>query len=79
MIREELDNLYEELKKVKSYPSDYLPDYGYSQKEEVIQLIEEDIRELEEELEQSSFDYTEDELEEERRMLCLSQGLARLC
>lgn len=78
-MREELNDLYAELEEVKSSPLDYLPDYGYSPKEEIIDLIEEDIRELEEELSEQAYDYEDDELEEERRMLCLSQGLSRWC
>ena len=78
-MKEELNELYAELDAVKSSTLEYLPEYGYSPKEEIIQLIEEDIHELEEELEGISFDYEEDELEEERRLLCQSQGLSRGC
>lgn len=78
-MNEELNELYAELNAVKASTLEYLPEYGYSPKEEIIQLIEEDIHELEEELEGISFDYEEDELEEERRLLCLSQGLSRWC
>jgi len=78
-MNEELNELYAELDAVKASTLEYLPEYGYSPKEEIIQLIEEDIHELEEELEGISFDYEEDELEEERRLLCLSQGLSRWC
>lgn len=45
-MENELEELYKELNKVKSSPLAYLPEYGYSSKEEVIQLIEEDIEEL---------------------------------
>lgn len=78
-MKEELNELYAELDAVKASTLEYLPEYGYSPKEEIIQLIEEDIHELEDELEGISFDYEEDELEEERRLLCLSQGLSRWC
>lgn len=78
-MREKLNNLYAEMEAVKDSTLEYLPDYGYSSKEEIMQLIEEDIRELEEEIKESSFDYFDDELEQERRTLCLSQGLARWC
>lgn len=78
-MNEELNELYAELDAVKASTLEYLPEYGYSPKEEIIQLIEEDIHELEDELEGISFDYEEDELEEERRLLCLSQGLSRWC
>lgn len=78
-MKEELNELYAELDAVKASTLEHLPEYGYSPKEEIIQLIEEDIHELEDELEGISFDYKEDELEEERRLLCLSQGLSRWC
>ena len=78
-MREKLNNLYAEMEAVKASTLEYLPDYGYSSKEEIMQLIEEDIRELEEEIKESSFDCFDDELEQERRTLCLSQGLTRWC
>lgn len=79
-MREELESLLDELEAVKACPLDYLPQYGYSPKEEVMQLIEEDIRELEEEMKEAEeASYDDDELEDERRALCLSQGLARWC
>lgn len=78
-MNEELNDLYAELEQVKASPLEYLPEYGYSSKEEIIGLIEEDIRELEEEIRDSTYDYEDDELEEERRALCLSQGLSRYC
>lgn len=82
-MREELNELLAELDAVKASTLEYLPEYGYSPKEEIIQLIEEDIQELEEELRQASNDVDdyddEAELEQERRALCLSQGLSRWC
>lgn len=78
-MREKLNELYTVLEAVKTSTLEYLPEYGYSTKEETIQLIEEDIRELEEEIKESSCDYEDDELEQERRTLCLSQGLSRWC
>lgn len=79
IMENELEELYKELNKVKSSPLAYLPEYGYSSKEEIIQLIEEDIEELRTEIECSQYDYTPDELEEERTSLCISQGLSRYC
>lgn len=55
------------------------PNTAILQKEEIIQLIEEDIEELRAELECSQYDYTPDELEDERMFLCVSQGLSRYC
>jgi hypothetical protein len=74
-MENELEELYKELNKVRSSPLAYLPEYGYSSKEEIIQLIEE----LRTEIECSQYDYTPDELEEERMSLCVSQGLSRYC
>lgn len=55
------------------------PNTAILQKEEIIQLIEEDIEELRAELECNQYDYTPDELEDERMFLCVSQGLPRYC
>ncbi len=49
-MENELEELYKELNEVKACDLDYLPKYGYSSKEEIIQLIEEDIEELRAEL-----------------------------
>lgn len=50
-MENELEELYKELNEVKACDLDYLPKYGYSSKEEIIQLIGEDIEELRAELE----------------------------
>ena len=78
-MENELEELYKELNEVNACDLDYLPKYGYSSKEEIIQLIEEDIEELRAELECNQYDYTPDELEDERMLLCVSQGLPRYC
>lgn len=78
-MNEELARLKAELKDVESSDLEYLPQYGYSSKEEIIELIKEDIKELEDELENIQFDYTDDELEYERTRLCISQGISRYC
>lgn len=78
-MENELEELYKELNEVKTCDLEYLPKYGYSSKEEIIQLIEEDIEELRAELECSQYDHTPDELEDERMFLCVSQGLSRYC
>ena len=70
-----LEELYKELNEVKACDLDYLPKYRYSSKEEIIQLIEE----LRAELECNQYDYTPDELEDERMFLCVSQGMPRHC
>lgn len=78
-MQEELNALYSELEAVQKSPLYYLPEYGYMGKEEVAALIQEDIADLEEEIRQSLSDYEDDELEQERRALCLSQGISRWC
>lgn len=83
----ELLQLEVELKKVESSNLEYLPEYGYSPKEEIIQLIKEDISDVKKEIDMNlqletsgiSSEYTEKNLEEERTSLCLSQGLSRYC
>jgi len=74
-MENELEELYKELNEVKACDLDYLPKYRYSSKEEIIQLIEE----LRAELECNQYDYTPDELEDERMFLCVSQGMPRHC
>lgn len=86
-MNDELQQLESELKKVKSIDLEYLPEYGYSPKEEIIQLIKEDISDVKKEINNRlklhssgiSSGYTEESLEEERINLCLMQGLARYC
>lgn len=79
-MQEELNELYAELEAVRKSPLYYLPEYGYMEKEEVIREIQEDIAELEEEIHQSLSDYEDDEeIEQERLSLCISQGLGRWC
>ena len=83
----ELLQLEVELKKVESSNLEYLPEYGYSPKEEIIQLIEEDISDVKKEIDTNlqletsgiSSEYTEKNLEEQRTNLCLIQGLSRYC
>lgn len=76
-----MESLLAELEQVRNSPLQYLPEYGYSSKEEVAALIEEDIRRMEEEGEEEDDApyYGEGELEEERRRLCLSLGIPRYC
>lgn len=84
---DELHQLEKELKKVESCELEYLPKYGYSPKEEIIQLIKEDIIDVKIEINQKlklhsskiSSGYTDKSLEEERTSLCLAQGLSRYC
>lgn len=78
-MENELEKLCKELNEVKACDLEYLPKYGYSSKEEIILLIEEDIEELRAELECNQYDYTPEELEDESMFLCVSQGLSRYC
>ncbi len=86
-MNDELQQLESELKKVEYSNLEYLPEYGYSPKEEIIQLIKEDISDVKKEINNRlklhasgiSSGYTEKSLEEERTNLCIMQGLARYC
>lgn len=79
MMNKELEELYAELEKVKSSHDEYLLEYGYSAKDEILQLIEEDIKELEEEMNNSECFCSDDEIEMERTSLCMSLGISRYC
>lgn len=78
-MNDELEELKAELEEVKSSNLEYLPNYGYSSKKELIELIEEDISELEAKIAKSQFSYTVEELELERTQLCISLGISRYC
>lgn len=78
-MNEELAWLEAELEKVMECGLEYLPEYGFSSKEEIMQLIQEDINELRSEMECVQKDYAADELEEERTRLCILQGIPRYC
>lgn len=78
-MNRELAQLEAELAKVNACELEYLPDYGYSSKAEIIAEIEADIKEVEAEISANEFDYTDDELECERIQLCCSLGISRYC
>lgn len=78
-MNKELEELYAELEKVKQFPEEYLPEYGYSSKDEIIELIEENIKELEEEMNNSESFCSDKEIEMERTSLCMSLGISRYC
>lgn len=75
----ELERLEAELAHVKATGLEYLPEYGYSPREEIIDLIEQDILDVKAEMSELENSYTDEELENERTMLCLSQGISRYC
>lgn len=79
MMNKELEELYAELEKVKSSHDEYLPEYSYSAKDEIVQLIEEDIKDLEDEMNNSECFCSDDEIEMERTSLCMSLGISRYC
>lgn len=76
---DELTRLEEELADVMKREDGYLADYGYESKDEVVRQIREDIEEVKAEMGRESFDYSEEELEEERTRLCMQLGIARYC
>lgn len=76
-MNEELAQLEAELKEVIACELEYLPNYGYSSKREIIEEIECDIEAIKEEIEANEFDYTDEELEHERTQLCYSLGICR--
>lgn len=76
---ERLHELERELEEVKNTNLEFLPKYGGGNKSEIIALIEEDIKEVEDMIDEAAYDYTNDELEDERRYICESQGLLRYC
>lgn len=79
MIQEELDRIMEELEEVRSSPLEYLPEYGYSYKDEVASILEDEIKRIKTEIEENTYDYTDDELENERTTICLQLGIPRFC
>nr|DAE72395.1 MAG TPA: hypothetical protein [Caudoviricetes sp.] len=78
-MNEELAQLEAELKEVQTCELEYLPDYGYSSKAEIIAEIEADLKEVKAEISTNDFDYTDEELEYERTQLCCSLGISRYC
>ena len=78
-MNQELEQLEVELAEVKACELEYLPDYGYSSKAEIIAEIEADLKEVKAEISANEFDYTDDELECERIQLCMSLGISRYC
>lgn len=78
-MNQELAQLEAKLEEVKACELEYLPNYGYSSKTEIIEEIELDIEDAKAEISANEFDYTDEELECERTQLCLSLGLSRYC
>lgn len=79
ILNAELECLETELAHVKAMGLEYLPEYGYSPREEIIDLIEQDILDVKAEISEEENYYTDEELENERTMFCLSQGISRYC
>ena len=78
-MNEELAQLEAELKEVQTCELEYLPNYGYSSKREIIEEIKLDIKTVKDEISANEFDYTDEELEHERTQLCYSLGMPRYC
>lgn len=78
-MNQELAQLEAELEEVKACELEYLPNYGYSLKEEIIELIKENIESVKLKISANEFDYTDEELEYERTQLCYSLGITRYC
>jgi hypothetical protein len=69
-----------ELEEVMASELKFLPNYGYSPKEEMIEIIQKEIDEAYEREKQKQDYYSDDdELEKERTYLCVSQGISRYC
>ena len=78
-MNQELAQLEAELEEVKACELEYLPNYGYSSKAEIIKEIELDIKDVKAEIKANEFDYSDEELEYERTQLCCSLGISRYC
>jgi len=79
-LKNNLSKLYEELAKVKEMTNKQVCKvYQVNYKREAIALIQDEISSLEKELEETTFDYTDEELEDERQAICMVQGLRRYC
>jgi len=77
-IQNDLARLYNELAKVKEMTNKQVCKvYQVNYKREAIALIQDEISSLEKELEETTFDYTDEELEDERQAICMVQGLSR--
>ena len=70
-----------ELEEVMASELKFLPNYGYSPKEEMIEIIQKEIDEAYEREMQKQDSYSDDdnEIEKERTYLCISQGISRYC
>ncbi len=69
-----------ELEEVMASELKFLPNYGYSPKEEMIEIIQKEIdKAYEREMQKQDSYSDDDELEKERTYLCISQGISRYC
>ncbi len=69
-----MNELLKELEDIKNYPSDVLPHYGYGDKKELIEIIENEISLLSKP-EEPEYDMEEEEAD--RKRICEVQGLPR--
>ena len=69
-----MNELLKELEDIKNYHSDIIPNYGYGEKKELIEIIENEIAILSRSEEQQE---DMDEEEADRKRICEVQGLSR--
>lgn len=75
---DDLEELKSELEAILRMPeAEVCERYNVDYKQEIIEVVQDEIKVLESH--EESFDYTEEELERERTNLCLSQGIGRYC
>lgn len=80
LLRARLEDLYIERDAVNRMIDIQVTElYNCDYKQEIVNLIQEDIDLTEKELNDSSYDYEDQELENERDCLCLSLGTSRYC
>lgn len=76
----DINELREELIRVECMSEEEVCDaYNVDEKQEAIDMINEEINSLEYEELSAPCDYTDEELEQERTQLCVSQGISRFC
>jgi len=79
-IQNDLERLYIELEEVKRMSfKQACKVYNVDYKLEAIALIQDEIDRLESEMENTTFSYSDGELEEECQQICRVQGLSRYC
>lgn len=79
-IQNDIARLYDELATVKDMSfKQACKAYNVDYKREAIALIKDEINKIESDLEDIAYDYTDEELEDERQQICHVQGISRYC